>query len=104
MTDLPERIVTIFGGSKCSESDPEYLQAVRVGELLAVAGFTICTGGFFCVVLGGRPVAPGSWWVGLGSVRYQFTTEPNRVLTPKVASPHDFSELERLHTPAVWRI
>src|SRR2546421_13036480 len=41
-----EKIVTIFGGSKCREGDPEYSQALRVGELLADAGFTICTGGY----------------------------------------------------------
>ena len=29
-----ERIITIFGGSKCREGDPEYAQALQVGELL----------------------------------------------------------------------
>ncbi len=42
--EIPERIVTIFGGAKCSEGDAEYVQARRVGQLLADAGFTICTG------------------------------------------------------------
>jgi len=41
-----ERIVTIFGGSKCGESDLEYKQALQVGAFLADAGFTICTGGY----------------------------------------------------------
>ena len=41
-----ERIVTIFGGSKCHESDAEYADALRVGQLLADAGYTICTGGY----------------------------------------------------------
>ena len=41
-----ERIVTIFGGSKCHESDAEYADARRVGQLLADAGYTICTGGY----------------------------------------------------------
>ena len=45
-----EKIVTIFGGSKCGEDDPEYDQARRVGELLAEAGFTICTGGYLGVM------------------------------------------------------
>ena len=50
MTETPERIVTIFGGSKCVESDTEHKQAHRVGELLAAAGFTICTGGYLGVM------------------------------------------------------
>jgi hypothetical protein len=50
MMDPAERIVTIFGGSKCVETDIEYAQAQRVGELLAQAGFTICTGGYLGVM------------------------------------------------------
>ena len=45
-----ERIVTIFGGAKCAEDDPEYAQARRLGQLLADAGFTICTGGYLGVM------------------------------------------------------
>ncbi len=50
MSDTPERIVTIFGGSKCAETDPEYDQARRAGRLLAEAGYTICTGGYLGVM------------------------------------------------------
>jgi len=46
VNDPNERIVTIFGGSKCCETDHEYSEALRVGQLLADAGFTICTGGY----------------------------------------------------------
>ena len=35
MSKAQERIVTIFGGSKCREGDPEYGQALQVGALLA---------------------------------------------------------------------
>jgi predicted Rossmann-fold nucleotide-binding protein len=37
MSATQERIVTIFGGSKCDESCEEYAQARRVGQLLAEA-------------------------------------------------------------------
>ncbi len=40
-----DRIVTIFGGSKCGENSTEYKDALELGKLLAEAGFTICTGG-----------------------------------------------------------
>ncbi|MDQ3804788.1 MAG: LOG family protein, partial [Acidobacteriota bacterium] len=45
-----EKIVTIFGGSKCNEDSPEYADALEVGRLLAEAGFTICTGGYLGVM------------------------------------------------------
>jgi len=101
MTDLPERIVTIFGGSKCSESDPEYLQAVRVGELLAVAGFTICTGGYLGVMEAASRGARESGGRVLGIVMNQFKSEPNRFLTDKVATPHFYERLQRLITRSV---
>src|SRR5229473_4117618 len=101
MTDLPERIVTIFGGSKCSESDPEYLQAVRVGELLAVAGFTICTGGYLGVMEAASRGARESGGRVLGIVMNQFKAEPNRFLTDKVATPHFYERLQRLITRSV---
>src|SRR5712672_1841210 len=96
MTDLPERIVTIFGGSKCSASDPEYLQAMRVGELLAVAGFTICTGGYLGVMEAASRGARESGGRVLGIVMNQFKAEPNRYLTDKVATPHFYERLQRL--------
>jgi hypothetical protein len=46
LIEAQERIVTIFGGSKCREGDPEYAQALRVGALLADSGYTVCTGGY----------------------------------------------------------
>jgi uncharacterized protein (TIGR00725 family) len=101
MTDLPERIVTIFGGSKCSESDPEYLQAMRVGELLAMAGFTICTGGYLGVMEAASRGARESGGRVLGIVMNQFKSEPNRFLTDKVATPHFYERLQRLITRSV---
>ena len=101
MTDLPERIVTIFGGSKCSESDPEYLQAMRVGELLAIAGFTICTGGYLGVMEAASRGARESGGRVLGIVMNQFKSEPNRFLTDKVATPHFYERLQRLITRSV---
>jgi uncharacterized protein (TIGR00725 family) len=101
MTDLPERIVTIFGGSKCSESDPEYLQAMRVGELLATAGFTICTGGYLGVMEAASRGAREAGGRVLGIVMNQFKSEPNRFLTDKVATPHFYERLQRLITRSV---
>jgi uncharacterized protein (TIGR00730 family) len=96
MTDIPERIVTIFGGSKCVESDVEYGQARRVGALLAKAGFTICTGGYLGVMEAASRGARESGGRVLGIVMNQFKSEPNRYLTDKVATPHFYERLQHL--------
>jgi uncharacterized protein (TIGR00725 family) len=99
--DAPERIVTIFGGSKCTDSDPEYRQAHRAGELLARAGFTICTGGYLGVMEAASRGAREAGGRVLGVVMNQFKSEPNRFLTDKVATPHFYDRLQQLITRSV---
>jgi len=99
--ETTERIVTIFGGSKCDESSLEYQQAHRVGELLATAGFTICTGGYLGVMEAASRGARESGGRVLGIVMNQFKSEPNRYLTEKVATPHFYERLQRLITRSV---
>lgn len=101
MSEAAERIVTIFGGSKCHELDPEYIQAQRVGSLLAQEGFTICTGGYLGVMEAASRGAHEAGGRVLGIVMNQFKGEPNRFLTDKVATPHFYERLQRLITRSV---
>src|ERR1700694_1157697 len=101
INEAQERIVTIFGGAKCTESDLEYAQAMRVGELLADAGFTICTGGYLGVMEAASRGAHERGGRVLGIVMNQFKAEPNRYLTDKVATPHFYERLQRLITRSV---
>jgi uncharacterized protein (TIGR00730 family) len=96
-----ERIVTIFGGSKCGEEAEEYGQARRLGQLLAEAGFTICTGGYLGVMEGASRGARERGGRVLGIVMNQFKSEPNRYLTDKVASAHFYERLQNLITRSV---
>ena len=96
-----ERIVTIFGGAKCNEADTEYVQARRVGGLLADAGFTICTGGYLGVMEAASRGAHERGGRVLGIVMNQFKAEPNRYLTEKVATPHFYERLQRLITRSI---
>src|SRR2546423_5412530 len=99
-----ERIVTIFGGSKCRESDLAYAQAHRVGELLADAGFTICTGGYSGVMEAASRGAHERGGRVIGITMNQFTIEPNRYLTEKIPSAHFYERLQRLITQSVGYI
>jgi uncharacterized protein (TIGR00725 family) len=98
MSENQERIVTIFGGSKCKETDPEYADARRAGELLAEAGFTICTGGYLGIMEAASRGAHDKGGRVLGIVMNQFKAEPNRYLTDKVASAHFYERLQHLIT------
>jgi len=99
-----ERIVTIFGGSKCREGDAEYAEALRVGEMLADAGFTICTGGYAGVMEAASRGAHERGGRVIGITMNQFKSEPNRYLTEKVPSEHFYERLQRLITQSVGYI
>src|ERR1700694_4582294 len=104
MSETQERIVTIFGGSKCREGDLEYSQALRVGELLADSGFTICTGGYAGVMEAASRGAHERGGRVVGITMNQFKSEPNRYLTEKVPSEHFYERLQRLITRSVGYI
>lgn len=99
-----ERIVTIFGGSKCREDSPEYAEAHRAGELLAEAGFTICTGGYAGVMEAASRGAHERGGRVIGMTMSQFKSEPNRYLTEKIPSAHFYERLQRLIIESVGYI
>src|SRR5881398_2670543 len=101
---MSERIITIFGGSKCREGDAEYAQALRVGEMLADAGFTICTGCYSGVMEAASRGAHERGGRVIGITMNQFKSEPNRYLTEKVPSEHFYERLQRLITRSVGYI
>lgn len=97
MTEInQDKIVTIFGGSRCAEDSVEYRQAREVGAKLAEAGFTICTGGYLGVMEAASRGAREKGGRVLGIVLNQFKSEPNRYLTDKVATNHFYDRLQNL--------
>lgn len=96
-----EKIVTVFGGSKCSENSPEYIEAKELGGRLAEAGFTICTGGYLGIMEAASRGAREKGGRVLGIVMNQFKSEPNRFLTDKVATDHFYDRLQNLITRSV---
>lgn len=99
--DSNDRIVTIFGGSKCGPASDEYHEAREIGSRLAKAGFTICTGGYLGVMEAASLGAREAGGRVFGIVMNQFKSEPNRYLTDKVATNHFYERLQNLITRSV---
>ncbi len=96
LDNTSEKIVTIFGGSKCGENSPEYKEAKELGGRLAEAGFTICTGGYLGIMEAASRGAREKGGRVFGIVMNQFKGEPNRFLTDKVATDHFYDRLQGL--------
>ena len=101
VTTSEGKIVTIFGGSKCGPGSREYQDALKLGGLLAKAGFTICTGGYLGIMEAASRGAREAGGRVFGIVMNQFKAEPNRYLTDKVASDHFYDRLQNLITRSV---
>lgn len=102
MADIsPERIISIFGGSKCEDDSVEYREAKDLGGRLAEAGFTICTGGYLGIMEAASRGAREKGGRVYGIVMNQFKSEPNRYLTDKVATDHFYDRLQNLITRSV---
>lgn len=95
------KIITVFGGSKCKEDSPEYVEAKKLGGKLAESGFTICTGGYLGIMEAASRGAREKGGRVLGIVMNQFKSEPNRFLTDKVATDHFYDRLQNLITRSV---
>ena len=91
-----DKIITIFGGSRFGETSPEYKEAKQLGENLAEAGFTICTGGYLGIMEAASRGAREKGGRVFGILMNQFRSEPNRYLTDKVASNHFYERLQNL--------
>ena len=96
ITKSNEKIVTIFGGSKCAKNSAEYREAMELGGRLAEAGFTICTGGYLGIMEAASRGAHEKGGRVFGIVLNQFKNEPNRYLTDKVATNHFYERLQNL--------
>jgi len=96
LENTSEKIVTIFGGSKCTADSPEYQEAKELGKKLAQGSFTICTGGYLGVMEAASRGAREAGGRVFGIVMNQFKSEPNRYLTDKVATDHFYDRLQNL--------
>ncbi len=101
LAESGEKIVTIFGGAKCTPDTEEYIEAHDLGARLAEAGFTICTGGYLGIMEAASRGAREKGGRVLGIVMNQFKHEPNRYLTDKVATNHFYERLQNLITRSV---
>lgn len=85
----PSRCITIFGGSRCSETAPEYQDALSLGRLLAQKGYAVCTGGYYGIM---EAISRGAHEAGgevIGVTMNAFKAEPNPYLK-KILPTEDF--------------
>ena len=81
-----ERIVTVFGSSRPRRSEPEYATAYDVGKELALAGFTICNGGYGGIMEASARGAKEAGGKTIGIIADIFPRKPNQWIDTTVTT------------------
>jgi hypothetical protein len=91
-----EKVICIFGNSRCGPGDSEYHEAERLGSLIAQARMTVCTGGYEGIMEAASRTAHEAGGQVLGITSDIFSTQSNRYLTREIRQPDLFSRLKSL--------
>lgn len=92
------RRVTVFGSSRAAPSDPAYTDAMRLGSLLAKAGYTVCSGGYSGLMeaVSRGAAEAGGRVVGVTVKSWAARIQANAWLAEEIAAEHLFERLLRL--------
>lgn len=90
--------VTVFGSSRVTPDEDAYQQALRLGRLLAEAGYTVCTGGYAGVMeaISRGASEAGGTVVGITVEPWSSRLRPNAWLTRELAAAHLFERMSHL--------
>lgn len=92
-------IVTVFGASGARPGSPEYDEALRLGRLLAEAGFTVCNGGYGGTMEATARGAKQAGGATIGITNAVFDPRrANRHIGDERKAPDFFERLRRLLT------
>jgi uncharacterized protein (TIGR00730 family) len=90
--------VTVFGSSRALPGDTVYRDALRLGRLLAEAGYTLCTGGYAGLMeaVSRGAVEAGGHAIGVTVTSWAERIRPNRWVREEIAMPDLFQRISRL--------
>lgn len=90
--------VTVFGSSRVLPDEVVYQDAVRLGRLLAEAGYTLYTGGYSGVMeaVSRGAVEAGGRAVGVTVSSWAARFQPNQWIGEEIAMPDLFQRISRL--------
>ncbi|HZR97885.1 MAG TPA: LOG family protein [Chloroflexota bacterium] len=93
------RVVSVFGGSRATETDAEYQDAYELGRLLAARGYAVCNGGYdgtmAAVSRGAKDGGGRTIGVTVEALSWR---NPNRWIDEEISTATLFARLEQLAT------
>jgi uncharacterized protein (TIGR00730 family) len=96
--------VAVFGSARLRPADPEYADARRLGELIARAGWTVCTGGYHGAMAAASEGAAGAGGhvVGITVASWSGRQSANRWVGEERAADGVIARLAELLASDAW--
>ena len=93
-------IVTVFGGNAVETGNAGYQEACELGRLLALAGYTVATGGYYGTMEATSRGAKeaGAYVIGVTTARFDDRLGPNQWVDEEIKFPTLFQRLHYLVT------
>jgi uncharacterized protein (TIGR00730 family) len=90
--------VTVFGSSRATASEPAYRDAMRLGRLLAQAGYTVVSGGYAGLMeaVSRGAAEAGGKVVGVTVKPWASRAQPNPWIGEEIVTAHLFERLSLL--------
>jgi uncharacterized protein (TIGR00730 family) len=100
----PSPRVAVFGSARLQPDDPEYAEARRAGELIARAGWTLCTGGYDGAMAAASEGASGAGGhvIGVTVTAWSARRSPNRWVAEERAADSLVGRLGELVHSDAW--
>ena len=95
---MTARRVTVFGSSRATPGQAAYVDAMRLGRLLAQGGYAVCTGGYSGLMeaVSRGAAEAGGRVVGVTVKSWAARIQANAWLGEEIAAEHLFERLLRL--------
>lgn len=91
-----ERIICLFGNSRCAADAPEYREAEQLGRWLAEHHYAVCTGGYDGIMEAASRTARLAGGEVIGVTVDIFQSAPNLYLTQKLSTSDLFSRIKTM--------
>jgi uncharacterized protein (TIGR00730 family) len=90
--------ITVFGSSRAEPDEPIYRDAMRLGRLLAEAGYAVCTGGYSGLMeaVSRGAVEAGGHAIGVTVASWAARVRPNHWVREEVTAPDLFQRISRM--------
>ncbi len=93
---MKKKTITVFGSSLPREGEPEFVDAFKLGQMLAGKGFIVCTGGYQGIMNAVSKGAVENGGKAIGITVKNWGAKPSKYLSEEIKCENLFARINKL--------